>query len=175
MNKIWKIIEDYENEYEISEYGDVYSIKRLVNSPNGTRTVGGIYLKPYLRKDGYFEVKLAKNGKRKTYLVHILVAVHFNGYIQNGRGGIVIDHDDSNKFNNHYTNLKLIHNRINSAKIDNQQTSKHIGVCLKKDKWIARIIHNRKRIYLGAFDNEDDAGIAYKNYYNNKIAIFELL
>jgi len=47
------------------------------------------------------------------------------------------------------------------------KTSKYRGVTYTKHtkKWVARILFENKRIFLGSFTNEYDAYIAYKNKY----------
>ena len=42
----WKPVVGYEGLYEVSNWGRVKSIKRIVNSPRGTRTVKERILKP---------------------------------------------------------------------------------------------------------------------------------
>ena len=69
---MWKEIKDYENLYEININGEIRSVKRI-----GTK---GKYLKFYKNKDGYYQVQLCKNGKRKTHFVHILMAKTFLNY-----------------------------------------------------------------------------------------------
>ena len=54
-------------------------------------------------------------------------------------------------------------------------TSKYIGVYLKGNRWIARVVLNSKSIYLGGFLTEDEAGEAYNEYIrSNKLEGFNL-
>lgn len=54
-------------------------------------------------------------------------------------------------------------------------TSKYIGVYLKNNRWIARVVLNSKSIYLGGFLTEDEAGEAYNEYIrSNKLEGFNL-
>ena len=89
--EIWKSIKDYENYYEVSTLGYVKSIKY------------NKILKPYVRPDGYATVVLCKNGKKKTYRVHRLVAETF---IPNPKKLSEINHKDENKLNNKTSNLE---------------------------------------------------------------------
>ena len=55
------------------------------------------------RNSGYFEVKLYKNGKSKSFFVHRLVAVAFVSNINNLPQ---VNHKDENTHNNHADNLE---------------------------------------------------------------------
>ncbi len=86
----WKWIEEYENIYKISNYGRVVNFKGE--------------LSPSLTK-GYYRVKLSKEGEKKFISIHRLVAKHF---VEGYKEGLVVNHKDLNKTNNHYTNLEWI-------------------------------------------------------------------
>ena len=55
--------------------------------------------------DGYYNVKLTKNGVRKGIRVHRLVAMHF---IPNPKNLNNVNHKDLNRKNNHFTNLEWL-------------------------------------------------------------------
>ena len=57
-----KDILGYENEYAITEDGQVWSYK------------SNIFLKPLIDKDGYYKVALSQNSKYKQFFIHRLVA-----------------------------------------------------------------------------------------------------
>jgi len=61
-----------------------------------------------------------------------------------------------------------ISNSLISKKQNMNSSSKHVGICYVKrfSKWSVRITHNRKRISLGYYDNEEDAIVAYENKWN---------
>jgi hypothetical protein len=98
--EIWKDIIGYENYYQISNYGNVKSLERSFH-------LGGIrkekILKFSINTSGYFQVTLQKNGEKKNYLVHKLVALHF---IPNPDNKSEINHKDGNKLNNLINNLE---------------------------------------------------------------------
>lgn len=99
-NEIWKTIDGYDGDYEISNYGRIKSLK---------------YNKPILlRQDircGYYSVVLSCNGKTKHFQVHDLVFRHFSEEPKTDDG--VIDHIDGDKLNNHINNLRLVSQQDN--------------------------------------------------------------
>ena len=111
--EFWRQIENYEGLYDISNYGQVYSYKRK------------ILLKHTIRK--YDIVGLIKDGKKKQYKVHRLVALAF---INNPNEYPEIDHIDRNKQNNYVDNLKWCNRSMNmlnvSTRIDNKLKEKYI-------------------------------------------------
>lgn len=92
--EIWKEVKGYDGDYEISNYGRFKSYKR-----------GEQIIKPSLDRNGYPTVGLYKDGISKTINIHRLVAEHFvGGY----KEGLVVNHIDENKTNNHFENLEWV-------------------------------------------------------------------
>lgn len=163
--EVWKNIPNYEGMYQISNLGNVKSLPREVLKK-------GKY--PFIckekilknRKDGagYLCVALFKNSKRKDMCVHQLVAIVFLNHTICGYN-IVVDHIDSNPLNNRVENLRLITQRENTYRVRDNYSSKHKGVCWKKQakKWQASITINGKTKYLGLFISEYSAHLAYQN------------
>ncbi len=85
--------------------------------------------------------------------------------IMNAPLGKEVDHRNRDGLDNQRANLRVcthqqnIFNHIKQKKA----TSRHKGVSWNKRerKWIARIGHNKQRMYLGYFNNEDEAARAY--------------
>ena len=115
-------------------------------------------------------------GYKNIILAHRLIYELFIGEIQKD---MVIDHIDSNKLNNHYTNLQLITQRSNCSKKEEKKgkSSKYTGVSFHKKtkQWRATIMNGKKengkqhRVHLGLFNNEEnarDAYVKYKEIYN---------
>lgn len=96
MEKVWKDIEGYEGKYQVSDNGEVRSLNY--------GGYGGVkLLKQCTHRDGYKRVALCKNGKRKYYFVHRLVAIAF---ISNPHNYKEVNHKDECKSNNNMNNLE---------------------------------------------------------------------
>jgi hypothetical protein len=85
----WRKIGEYDN-YEVSSAGQVRN------------TSTGLVLKPQLGKKGYYMIGLSKNGKKKTFTIHKLVATAFLGDSE----GREVDHKDRNRQNDSVENLR---------------------------------------------------------------------
>lgn len=72
--EIWKDIPNYEGLYQISNYGRVKALARERNNQYSNKE---IILKQSEDGKGYLQVILNKNGKRKGFKVHKLVANAF--------------------------------------------------------------------------------------------------
>lgn len=97
MIEIWKDIKGYEGLYQISNCGNVKSLKTNKN----------LYLSD---SKGYQRVGLYK-GKRIMYAVHRLVAETF---IPNPNNYPCVNHKDYNKKNNNVTNLEWCNHKYNN-------------------------------------------------------------
>jgi hypothetical protein len=103
--EIFKPIKGYENLYEISNYGNVKSLKQKP-SYKGQSYLEERILKPSLQKrkhTSYKLVTLSKNRKAKTFSVHRLVA---SAFIENKHNKPQVNHIDNNGEINHYKNLE---------------------------------------------------------------------
>lgn len=101
--EVWKPIPDYEDSYEVSNYGQVRSKDRYTPTRNGEVFKKGVIKTLKEDKDGYFKVCLSKNSKKKSFFVHRLVALTF---IENPNNYPVVNHKDGNKQNNKVENLE---------------------------------------------------------------------
>jgi len=161
-----KPIKDYEELYSISNYGYVISEARELLMPNGgvhrkERTI----LASGLNGTGYPIIALCKNGKKKTFKVHLLVWDNFGDSLRNGQI-LQVDHIDEDKTNPRIDNLQLLTNRQNISKYFKIQktSSKYTGVYRDNatKKWKAKIQINGKIKHLGYFDDEYKAHLAYE-------------
>jgi len=102
--EIWKPVNNFEGFYEVSNYGRVRSIERVVEYRKyGKMLVSAKLLKPWNNMHEYCNVNLLKDGERKVFKVHRLVA---EAFIPNPENKYAVNHKDGNKMNNHYLNLE---------------------------------------------------------------------
>lgn len=107
--EIWKDIEDFEGLYQVSNFGRVKSIERVVeysckNHQNGGKhTVECKILKESTDKKGYKRISLYKNNKSYPKFVHRLVA---QAFIPNPENKETVNHIDFNSGNNNIENLE---------------------------------------------------------------------
>jgi predicted TIM-barrel fold metal-dependent hydrolase len=73
----------------------------------------------------------------------------------------MIDHIDGNGLNNQKSNLRFCTNAQNQMNKKSIGISKYLGVNLHRNKWLSKICHNKKYIYLGCFKTELEAAKAY--------------
>jgi hypothetical protein len=154
MKEIWKTIENYEGLYEVSTLGRVKSFKL------GKEAI----LNPSKNSKGYLVINLHKDGKRKTFNLHKLVAVAFLSHSPCGMR-LVVDHINNDKQDNRAENLQLISNQENTSKDRKKwiQSNKYFGISCnaKTKKWKAEILLNGKLHYIGLYKSEIEANEAY--------------
>lgn len=93
-----KDIKGFEGLYQITNEGQVYSIRKCK------------YLKPRKDKDGYLQVNLYKDKKQYTRKIHRLVA---EAFIDNPEGKAEVNHIDCQRDNNCVANLEWMTHREN--------------------------------------------------------------
>lgn len=101
--EIWKSCAGYEGSYEVSNFGRVRSLPRMVPTGLGAQRLqsGGVL-------DGdsngrYRRVNLCSNGEATSFTVHRLVAAAF---LENPQNYPVVNHKDGDTFNNCAANLE---------------------------------------------------------------------
>lgn len=104
--EFWQDIPDYEGLYQVSTYGRVKSLGR--NKAHSHRD--GIIMRPF-SKEMYPKIMLVKNGERKAFSVHRLVAYTF---LPNPNNHPYVNHKDENKTNSRVENLEWCTPQYNS-------------------------------------------------------------
>ena len=121
INEIWSDIVGYEQLYQISNFG---TVKSLSNNKIKKEKI----LKQVKTTNGYLFVNLCKNGKRKFYQIHRLVA---QAFLPNPENKPCIDHINTNKTDNRVCNLRWVtakenmNNPLSIDKLKNKLGIKH--------------------------------------------------
>ena len=99
LKEVWKDIPGYEELYQVSTLGRIYSFKT------------NQYLKLGVNSHGYIRASLLKDYKTRTINVHRLVALAF---IPNPENKPCIDHINGDKTDNRMINLRWVTHKENS-------------------------------------------------------------
>ncbi|MDD3019458.1 MAG: NUMOD4 domain-containing protein [Alphaproteobacteria bacterium] len=160
MNEVWKDIHGYVGIYQVSNFGRVKALPKIVNAKNGsTRTMPEVIMNAEINYNGYPTIKLVINGKRMRHRVHLLVWDAFGNGIRNGKR-VVVDHIDNNKINCHISNLQLLSGRENIIKAK-KRIERLTGAYFNGNVWFSQIKIKGTCKYLGAFKSEIEAHNAY--------------
>lgn len=160
--EIWKDVVGYEGKYQVSNIGNVQSLK----SRWGERSIPHVMV-PQLSGAGteqikYLRVLLTKNGQSKKILVHRLVA---SAFVTNHDNKPHVNHIDGNRLNNRIENLEWCTHRENMSHARNRPGltgTKFMGPPRKgKKRWAARIKIKSKQYHLGYFTTQHEAHLAY--------------
>lgn len=162
MEEIWKAIPGYEGYYEVSNTGRVKSITRTIIDKRGiTHYIEEKEIYIRINNNGYKTVSLSKEGIRKMFLIHRLVAIAF---LPNPDNLPIVNHKDENPANNNVENLEWCNYKYNS----NYGTSKKRMSQSKQNKHTKKIwkcdCHTHERIEL--FNSIGDASENIKNDRN---------
>lgn len=137
MEEIWKDIQGYENCYQVSNLGRVRSLTRKINTWYGIRTTRGQILKPLKTNRNYYRVCLKSHQKNKYISIHRLVA---EAFLPNPNDYPVINHKDTNTFNNAVSNLEWCTQSHNIKEAYRVGNAKPTSGCFKK----GHIPYNKK-------------------------------
>lgn len=118
----------------------------------------------FVRANGYREIGITIGGKCRHYSEHRLAWLYVYGIWPNH----YIDHIDRNRSNNKISNLREATNAQNCLNRSKRKEtlSRYVGVSWFNSikKWRADIRVGGKLYYLGKFDTERDAAVAYNKY-----------
>ena len=113
MTETWRFINGFENLYEVSNFGKVRSVDRIIIDTHCARLFKGKLLKATKSngKQPYYYISLSKFGKVKKCFIHRLVAETF---IENPFNKLQVNHIDGNPLNNRVDNLEWVTNAENT-------------------------------------------------------------
>jgi hypothetical protein len=148
--EIFRDIPDYKGVYQVSNLGNVKSLKRNSRvGGGGFRVVKERCLKKSLGNRGYFRVNL-HNGSEDIRLIHRLVALVF---LENKENKRTVNHIDGVKTNNNLSNLewatdkeninhsfKILNNNHRRRRVKDQET----GIVYRTLKDILHLTHFSK-------------------------------
>jgi hypothetical protein len=131
------------------------AIKKGYTCDINTGIVYGLKGNELIRKNksGYKSIRF--RNKTTTYF---LLQHHFIYYIATGKIVEEIDHINGDRADNRIDNLRSVNRSQNQH---NRKTAKGYYWQKKSNKCIAQIVLNNKVIYLGCFDQQEEARKAY--------------
>lgn len=136
--------------------GDTVKIPIGVNGKDGYALVDKEYA--YLAEDNWHltHYGYARRSRDKA-LLHRVVG--------NANSGEVVDHINGGKLDNRSANIRVCSQADNAKnqRVSSSNTSGYKGVYFdkQKNKFVARVKHNYRTYYAGAFTTAKDAGAAY--------------
>ena len=130
--EIWKNVVGFEEQYEISNLGNLRSKERFVKHwRGGERKYKSNFKNIRLNDHGYFRCNLKNEGKRYDFTIHRLVALAF---IPNEENKPFINHKNGIKTDNRVENLEwcnqsenvthAVKNRLIKTKLTDEQAKK---------------------------------------------------
>lgn len=91
--------------------------------------------------------------------------IYMHREILNVKSSEIVDHVNGNKFDNRKENLRVVtpsQNAVNAGRRKNNSSGyKGVFYESRRDKWRAEIKVNYRSVFLGYFDNKEDAAKAY--------------
>ena len=147
--EIWKDIPNYENTYQVSSFGRIKRLQgftsrlhkgKIVNQPINEKILA-------MRGTVYPQVSLCKNGECKTHYNHHLVAECFLEDKPKDIPVVQICHNDGNRFNPHYKNLRY-DSPTGNAKDRHTHGTHAIGESNPVSKYSEELIANVKHDLL---------------------------
>lgn len=146
--EIWRVHPEYTG-IEVSTFGRVRTLDRVISSENGTRSLKGRILKQYLKPNGYMQLGFSINGKHVTKLVHRLVAQTF---LPNPDNLPQTNHKNCIRTNNNVENLEWC-----TSSYDAKYREKH-GVSQAEKIGHPLFAINLSTLKISRFETQSEAG-----------------
>ena len=111
VNEVWKNIPEYEDCYQVNNFGRIKSLSRKIKHKNNQiHNIKEQIIKPHLtgylsNNSQYKRVELSKNNISKGFSIHRLVA---EAFIDNPENKCCVNHIDGDKHNNKVENLEWV-------------------------------------------------------------------
>ncbi len=174
MKEIWKDVEGYEGLYQVSNLGNVKSLKRKKwNGFNFIETTEKI-LKTSKSYKGYLRTRLYKDGKSKCFPTHRIVA---QAFIPNPNNKPQVNHIDGDKTNNKAENLEwctnaenqqhAIKTKLRKTKLGDVRPKKEK---LRKDELLKKqkcILDKYRKLAIEKAKNKNSIKIVQTDKFNN--------
>lgn len=168
MEELWLDIPDYENKYQISNLGRVRSLMVWdVSHRQYVSRKSPLILAPNDNGHGYKQIMLRKNGKKKPFYIHRLVA---EAFCENPEKKPTINHLDHNRSNNRADNLQWCTQKENvryssylmrhPKKIAPSKVTNEHYIRFKNGRYEV-VVHLK---YIGRFTSLPDAIVARDKY-----------
>ena len=127
-SELWLPVVGYEDHYEVSNFGRVRSVPRVVEGRWGPTKRLGCMLAIKPANGRYLKVSLCKDGVLTQHQVHRLVLLAFVGEPPKG---FVCDHIDCDIRNNSLTNLRWLSSADNARRRASTKLSKELVINIK--------------------------------------------
>jgi len=145
--ELWKNVRGYKNLYLVSNRGRAKS--------TNPRWKNHKILKQVKNQQGYYRVGLWKDGKQKSYSVHLLVLEAFHGPRPYGREAC---HNDGTRTNNRSSNLRWDTHKNNKADM-----KKH-GTYIQGTRSPGAKLNEKQVIEIFKNPNEEGSAVLSKRY-----------
>jgi len=155
-------LKDGFNNYMINKNGEIYSKNQKK------------VMKQSISNKGYYMIKLRKDNRCYSKLIHRLLGIQF---LDNSNNLPLIDHKNRNKQDNNLNNLRWVTRSENCKNlgIKEDRDVKYVGVRKVKNKikkpYRSETTFNHKKYHVGYYDSAEEGYEAYKKFNLEKFEI----